>query len=614
MRGLNILRIKSIRIENYGPFRNLDEINVGDFSTFIGKNDVGKSFIFRALKDLFFEKKPKIEENDIHKGSTSNDDVIIEVKFDQLPQNIEIEDGVTTTLNEEKLIDENGFLRIKKVFPRRNLKKVQTFLIINDYSNNSYSALVILIEEDLNKRCQELEIEANRSGRGITNKSKRTAIREKAEEEGTSLTVQEIDITNNDRLIKMINNICPDFYLFETDTRLGVGETSFQKEFRPIVTTAIEHEDVKETRDAFKENISTALQKEIDKIFEYFKKHTDVFQSLSAIPNFSWEKAVSFDIIGKDTYDVEISLEKRGSGLKRLLMVSFFQYIAERDSTKDCNCIFAVEEPENCLHPGLQRELIQSFHEITNKGGQILVTSHSPVFAGSSSIEDIALIIREKGESKRLQYPDLEPKKMADELGIEPSDQITCYNACIFVEGPTDIYFLKKVAEKLKVAGEIESNFDDKNIGFVPFGGDNLKHWIDLKALDRLNRRFGVFIDSDKNSEDEPIKQKKLNWKEKCEQAGGIFFITRKRALENYLHLNAIRRHGGFETKVFDDFTKMKNEFGNNVYKIIDDMSADEILERDAYTEGGVSHNELKKVINNFLDLANDLAVNAVTN
>jgi putative ATP-dependent endonuclease of the OLD family len=612
--GLDLLRIKSLKIENYGPFKSLEKLNVGDFSTFIGKNDVGKSFILRALRDLFFEKKPRIEENDVHKASSFEDNVVIEVKFDEIPKNIDIEDGIVTTLAEEMLLDENGFLRIKKFFPRSNLTKVQTILVVNDFSDNNYSELVNLKETDLNQKCQELEIEASRSGRGITNKSKRAAIREKAENEGKNVIIREMDISKNDRMLKMISDICPDFYLFEADTRLGVGETSFQKEFRPIIKTAIEHESVKETREAFKNNISKALQNEIDKIYEFFKKHTDVFTSLSVIPNFSWDKAVSFDIMGKDTHNIEISLEKRGSGLKRLLMVSFFQYVAERDSEKDCNCIFAVEEPENCLHPGLQRELIQSFRGITNKGGQILVTSHSPVFAGSSSIEDIALIIREIGESNILQYPHLEPKKIADELGIEPSDQITCYNACIFVEGPTDIYFLKKVAEILKDAGEIEYNFDDKNIGFIPVGGDNLKCWIDLKALSRLNRRFGVFVDSDKNSENDSVKQRKFNWKDKCEIEGGLFFITRKKELENYLHLEAIRRDGGFEPKAFDDFTDMKKEFGTNIYKAINSMNVEELLERDFYTENGIDHHELKDIITTLLELADIPVVNASTN
>lgn len=596
------MKIKSIKIENYGPFKSLQQVKIGNLSTIIGKNDVGKSFILRAL-NLFFEKKPKIEENDVHKESDPGDDVVIEVAFDSLPPHIELEDGIQTTFNEEMLLDENGCLRIKKIFPRDDLTRFQLFLIANDFRDNNYAELVNLKETELNTKCQECNIEAIRSGRGITNKSKREALRQKAEEEHIGINLRDINISKNDRLRKSIEDNFPDFDLFQTDTSLGIGETSFQKEFRPIVYAAAEQEDVQESKNIFTENIKKALQKEIDKIFEYFKQHTDVFTSLKVKPDFFWDKAVTFDIIGNDNHGIQLSLDKRGSGLKRLLMVSFFQYMAARNAAQDCNCVFAIEEPENCLHPGLQRELINSFNQIANKGGQIIVTSHSPVFAGASPAEELILIIREKGEAKVIQFPELNLIKVAEELGVEPSDQITCYNACVFVEGIADIHFLKTVARTLKNSGVVEYDFEDKNIGFIPFGGDNLKHWINLRALNRLNRRFGVVIDSDKENEAETINQKKINWKQKCEQDGGIFFITKKREMENYLHSGAIQRKGGFRDIVFNDYTDMKKEFGDNVYKAIDSITSDEILERDHYIDGSNEHHEMKEMIEELLNL-----------
>lgn len=88
----------------------------------------------------------------------------------------------------------------------------------------------------------------------------------------------------------------------------------------------------------------------------------------------------------------------------------------------------------------------------------------------------------------------------------------------------------------------------------------------------------------------------------KCEDQGGIFFITRKREIENYLHPNAIERSG--RTLVpFDDFTDMKINFGSNVYKVIREMSCEEIFEMDRYEENGVEHHELKEIVHKFLAL-----------
>jgi predicted ATP-dependent endonuclease of OLD family len=94
---------------------------------------------------------------------------------------------------------------------------------------------------------------------------------------------------------------------------------------------------------------------------------------------------VTFDLKGVDGDGIEASLNKRGAGIRRMLMVAFFQYLTDRKiAGKDVNLIYAIEEPEAFIHPGLQRELAKSFNELSISGFQILITSHSPVFAGFS--------------------------------------------------------------------------------------------------------------------------------------------------------------------------------------------------------------------------------------
>jgi len=286
-------------------------------------------------------------------------------------------------------------------------------------------------------------------------------------------------------------------------------------------------------------------------------------------------------------------------------MVAFFQYLAETRDEKLSNFIFGIEEPENDLHPGLQRDLTTSFRQLADMGYQIIITSHSPVFAGASPIEDLTLIVRESGIAKSIQYPELDTWKIAEELGVEPSDQITGYKACVFVEGIDDIMFWKTVASKLKAGGHIKADFEEKEIGFIPVGGSNLKYWIDLRAMNRLNRRFGVVVDSDRKSQTDNIPQQKLNWKIKCEQKGGVFCILRKREIENYLHPEAIKRSGKpFQS--YNDFTDMKKLFGENVIKVIEDMTLSEILQMDKYEEGSSDHHELKEIVDILLNLVRE--------
>jgi len=582
----------------------LKDVRLGQLATIVGKNDTGKSSILRAIQ-LFFEKRPKIDPTDIHDNAAPNEDVVIEIAFTSLPEKIEIEEGIETTFREEMLLDQNGHLRLRKTYPRDKLTNVEISLITQDFQDDFFAGLANLKENELNKRCKEAGIDVTKAGRGITNKSKREALRTKAKEREIKIGEYELKLSPKDELWKCIESLLPDFYLFESETKTDVSETSFQSPFRPIIKTAADQPDVTDARKEFAGAIERALQEEVDKIFERLKRHTDDIDALTVKPVFSWDKAVTLQIYGKDHHGVDKPLEKRGSGIRRLLMVAFFEYLAEKGEEKAANFIFGIEEPENDLHPGLQRELAQSFRQLADLGYQIIITSHSPVFVGASPIEDLTLIIRQKGIARAIQHPKLDIGKIAEELGVEPADQITSYKACVFVEGPDDIMFWRTVASKLKERGYIDADFDDKEIGFIPVGGSNIKYWIDIRAMKRLNRRFGVVVDSDRKSQTDGIPQRKLNWKNQCEVDGGIFFILRKRAIENYLHPNAIERSGRV-LQQYDDFTDMKKLFGKNVIKVIRDMTPDEILEMDKYEENNIEHHELKEIIEALLNLVGE--------
>lgn len=317
-----------------------------------------------------------------------------------------------------------------------------------------------------------------------------------------------LSLSVKDDLWKRILFYLPEFILFETETKLNIGETSFQSQFRHIVKMTAEQPNVADAKEKFTSLISQSLQHEIDKIFKYLQRHTNVFNNLKVRPEFFWEKAVILDILGTDQFGVENSLERRGSGVRRLLMVAFFQYLAEREHGIKRDFIFAVEEPENCLHPRLQRQLVSSFQQLVREKYQVIITSHSPVFVGASPVEDLVLVVRENGVAKTIQTPCLNLSDIAEQLGVEPSDQIIGYNACIFVEGPSDVFFWKTVARKFKEAGLVNADFDDRQIGFIIHGGDTLKHWIDQQAMKRLNRRFGVIVDSDRASAADHIPEK----------------------------------------------------------------------------------------------------------
>jgi len=594
------MRICGVRIENFGPFQILQETRIGNMTTLIGQNDVGKSHILKAL-DIFLT-GTDLQEGNVCTAS-KDQDVVIEVIFDELPESVELEDGVPTSFGEEHLVCQDGRLRVRKRFPRTDLKKPETTLSTYDFQDDRYAGLPLLKEQELNRRCGDLGITAPRSGAGITNKSKRDSIRNAALRQSIPKETRDLRLGRSDNVQKILNAVLPAFIFFRADTPLGVGQTAFQGWFKPFIDDACREAKESGIMQGFESKMRDMLQTEVQEIHERLRRHTDAFTGLSAKPSFQWDKAVKVDVSGTDTHGTETLLENRGSGMQRLFMVSYFEYVAEKKREGSKDIVYGIEEPENCLHPGFQRELVSSFRSLVEEGFQIIVTSHSPVFAGASPLEDLTLVARDGGIAYSVQYPELLLETVASELGIGPSDHLIGYMAILFLEGPADESFFREVASKLKSAGHLAKDFNDVKLGIVITGGDNIKHWVDRKVMKQLNPRFCVLIDSDKANAADPIAAKKLRWKSDCERDGGTFLILRKRAIENYVHANALARRS-IPFSSYDAFTDMKRHIGRkDVWKTIYDMTPDEILSMDKYEEGGTEHHELKELIESVLSM-----------
>jgi putative ATP-dependent endonuclease of OLD family len=595
------VRVHSMRLENFGPFARLEEIKLGQLATLIGKNDAGKSHTLRALQ-LFFGRS-KLEADDVYDRATAEDEVVMEVALTALPDHLKLEESATTTFLDERLLDASGHLRIRKTFPCHGpLDKPSVALVTYDFADVRFAGLTPLRDKELNERCTEAGIALSENGHRRTAAEKRAALRAVATAQGVPLAEWLLPLKPRDDLWATLEALLPKYEMFETDTRLGVGETSFQSQFRPIVREAADAPAVVAARDAFTDSIGHALQQEVDAIFERLKQHTDAFSQLTVRPQFSWEKAVTFEILGTDEHGVRRSLDQRGTGMRRLLMVSFFQYMAEKSRQEPSNVIYAVEEPENCLHPGLQRELAASFQRLAAEGYQVILTSHSPVFAGASPLADLVLIERTGGDARAIQSPD--PEEIAEQLGIEPADHILGASACVFVEGKDDVLFWTTVARKLREGGQIAADFEERRVALMPAGGSNLKHIITLRAVSRLNRRFAVVVDSDRTQPNAPLRQHVEQWRQECEAQGGHFYVLRKREIENYLHRDAILRSGR-RPRDYHAHSDMKALFDPRVIEAIEHMTCDELLAMDCYVdEQGCERHELHELAVALLALA----------
>lgn len=59
--------------------------------------------------------------------------------------------------------------------------------------------------------------------------------------------------------------------------------------------------------------------------------------------------------------------------------------------------LLAVEEPENQLYPALLRELAEEFRDYARRGGQVLVSTHSPEFLNGVKLDEIYWLVKKDG-------------------------------------------------------------------------------------------------------------------------------------------------------------------------------------------------------------------------
>ncbi len=61
--------------------------------------------------------------------------------------------------------------------------------------------------------------------------------------------------------------------------------------------------------------------------------------------------------------------------------------------------LLCIEEPENFLHPDLLLQLCEEIREYSERGGQVLVSSHSPDFVNGLRVEELFFLVKENGYS-----------------------------------------------------------------------------------------------------------------------------------------------------------------------------------------------------------------------
>lgn len=197
--------------------------------------------------------------------------------------------------------------------------------------------------------------------------------------------------------------------------------------------------------------------------------------------------------------------------------------------TMDANSIIAVEEPENHMHPALQRELLKYFQELTSKT-QVLICTHSAIFASKPNIEGVFYVFKdEQGITIAEQVNEVNINRLIDEMGIRASDVFE-FDSLVFVEGDDDVKIFKNILKQV-------SKTTDVIVGFVDSEGWNsMAYYANARILKSRKVKVNIFAlfdgDTESNEKYKKIKERLIKDLE-IEQERII--TLQKTSIESYL-------------------------------------------------------------------------------
>ena len=259
----------------------------------------------------------------------------------------------------------------------------------------------------------------------------------------------------------------------------------------------------------------TQIERDTVREYEYFlSEHFFPGQGVTLIPVEEGKNDVVHIKIGNNK---EYPIYDLGDGLQSLIICTY-PIVTETEP----GSLFFLEEPDLCMHPSLQRTLLEVLKTYHRKmGHQFFITTHSnhlldllednelvSIFS-FSEIADRALAPTDPSQadsgpnpqqskpkpSFRIRPSNLRDRQTLLELGVRPSATFLA-NATIWVEGVSDCAYLRAYMEAfihyLKIRGNdwgkndinskslvqrLEEYKEDRHYAFVEYSGANLTHF-----------------------------------------------------------------------------------------------------------------------------------------
>lgn len=406
------MKIKSAGIKGFRGYSDPIEIAFSDLLVLVGKNDIGKSSILEAL-DIFFNDgkgSVKLDKDDINKNNLANGDDCIEiwVEFVELPTSIVIDASNETTLADEYLLTEEGTLQVIKRYPKAGKEKV--YIKARHPTGANCRDLLLKKNAELKSILEEQSLEC-------LDKTKNSELRKSIWQAQGELKLQNIEIEvakiDAKNIWEQLKAYMPLYSLFQADRKNSDGDSEVQDPMRLAVKEILGDPEIQADLVRIAGTVKTRLDEvAAQTLLKLAELNPDIASSLN--PQIPETESLKWTDVFKSVAisgDDEIPINKRGSGVKRLILISFFRAEAERRQREFAlpSVVYAIEEPETSQHPEHQRALMTALVTLAQADRtQIVLTSHSPEIVKQLQFDNLLLIAGQKpGDIRRIRESEL---------------------------------------------------------------------------------------------------------------------------------------------------------------------------------------------------------------
>lgn len=536
------MNLKRLIIKNFRSYKDEVQITIDDFTALIGKNDIGKSTILEAMEVFFNNKLIKLESSDACVHNTDKE-VLIGCVFTNFPQDVILDSHSPTSLQNEYLLNTQRELEIHKIYDcSLKTPKEAIYALCYHPQDQNANDLIRIKNPDLKKRARELGIDL-----GTIDQRSNPAVRQAIREHIPDLQLKEQLVPLNEENAKAIwgsiERLLPQFALFQADRPSKDDDSEVQDPMKLAIEQAIKtvEQDLEEIKETVHRQVLEVANRTLEKL-----RQMDPTLATELAPQFKtepkWESLFKLSLTGDD----QIPINKRGSGVRRLVLLNFFRAEVERKQAAvgSPGVIYAIEEPETAQHPNNQKMLVEALLELSQtENCQVMITTHVPGLAGLIDVKNLRYIERDSAGNRLITHSNEEVYlKIAYQLGVIPDQRVKVF---VCVEGPHDIRFLKHISRMLnKLNPTIPDLENDPRIIMLHLGGSTLKDWVSSNYLKTLGIPEIHIYDRDEGAQPKYLNEVNLV---NSRGNGSVAFYTSKREMENYLHPTAIADEYNFE-------------------------------------------------------------------